>query len=130
MPRWGPTGDGAVVSYRLAKQRVIDAVESGQRMPHEVCDAQPELRRVAHHHSAKINEPCPMCEGEDLVAVTFAFGQGLPKAGRCVADERELQGLRRRGKRATVYMVEVCRQCWWNHMRESFEVSGTEAVAG
>jgi hypothetical protein len=116
-----------VVSYRLAKQRVVTAVQLGRRQPHEVCDAQPELRRVAHHHAVKIDEPCPICEGDDLVAVTFAFGKGLPRAGRCVADLAELTKLRRRSTGATCYLVEVCRRCWWNHLRESFEVGGALA---
>ncbi len=81
MPRWSPNAT-ATVSYRLAKQRVINAVERGTKTQHEVCDAQPELRRVAHHHSVSISEDCPICEGDDLVAVTFAFGQGLPKAAK------------------------------------------------
>lgn len=129
MPRWSPNAT-ATVSYRLAKQRVVDAVERGVRAQHEVCDAQPELRRVAHHHSSPIKEDCPICGGGDLVAVTFAFGQGLPKSGRCVADRAEFDRLKKRGRPSTVYLIEVCRQCWWNHMRESFEVSGTEVAAG
>lgn len=128
MPRWSPNTT-ATVSYRLAKQRVVDAFEQGTRTQHEVCDAQPELRRVAHHHSVAIAEDCPICEGGDLVAVTFAFGAGLPKGGRCVADRAELDKLRRRGKPSTIYLIEVCRQCWWNHMRESFEVKGSEVAA-
>lgn len=128
--RWSKNStEGGVVSYRLAKQRVVTLVEAGKRMPHEVCDAQPELRRVAHHHAAQIDEPCPICESDDLVAVTFAFGPGLPRNGRCVADRAELQKLRRRGKPSTCYLVEVCRQCWWNHLRESFEVSGGATAA-
>ena len=129
MPRWSPNPT-ATVSYRLAKQRVITAVERGTKAQHEVCDAQPELRRVAHHHSSPISEDCPICGGDDLVAVTFAFGQGLPKSGRCVADRFEYDRLRGRGKPATIYLMEVCRQCWWNHLRESFEVSGTEVATG
>lgn len=130
VPRWSTNAtEGAVVSYRLAKHRVVAAVERGKRQPHEVCDAQPELRRVAHHHSVAIDEPCPICDGDELVAVTFAFGPGLPKSGRCVADRAELQKLRRRGKPTTCYLIEVCRQCWWNHMRESFELSSSGVAA-
>jgi hypothetical protein len=118
-----------VVSYKLARQRSIRAVEQGRRKQEDVCDAQPELRRVAHHHAISLGEPCPICEGDDLVEVTFAFGQGLPTAGRLVADANELRALRQRGKFATCYRVEVCRQCWWNHLRESFEVNGQDAAS-
>lgn len=128
MPRWRASENDGVVSYRLARQRVITAVEAGHRQQHEVCDAQPELRRVAHNHATPLDEDCPICESDDLVLVTFAFGPGLPKAGRCVTDRRELMSLRRRGKPTTCYRVEVCRQCWWNHLRESFQLR-SERVA-
>jgi len=130
VPRWSTNGvEGAVVSYRLAKQRLVDAVKDGRSQAKDVCDAQPELRRVAHHHAAGIDEPCPICEGDDLVLVTFAFGVGLPTSGRCVSGRSEMKKLKRRGKPATFYLVEVCRQCWWNHLRESFAISGKEMAA-
>lgn len=112
-----------VVSYRLARQHLVDAFTNGRRTTEEVCDAQPELRRVAHSCATPIQEPCPICEGDDLVAVTFAFGPGLPKHGRVLADNAEMATLRRRGRPATCYLIEVCRQCWWNHLRESFAVT-------
>ncbi len=118
-----------VVSYRLARERLVRAVEEGRTTTQEVCDAQPELRRVAHHHASDIDEPCPICHGDDLVAVLFAFGQGLPPSGRLVADNQELRALRRRNQPSTCYLIEVCRQCWWNHLRESFEVSGKSVAS-
>lgn len=118
------TSQSGVVSYRLSRQRVIDAFARGHRTMEEVCDAQPELRRVAHAFGAPLPEPCPICEGDDLVTVTFAFGPGLPKAGRVVTDLKEARKLRTRGKPSTWYLIEVCRQCWWNHLRESYGLSG------
>ena len=134
VPRWetgrssrtngGQNQDGqvrdSVVSYRLARQQTLRAFEQGRKLPQEVCDAQAELRRVAHHHGVSLGEDCPVCEGDDLVQVTFAFGAGLPRGGRCVSDAAQLTRLRSRGRATTCYRVEVCRQCWWNHLQESF----------
>ncbi|MEM9561387.1 MAG: DUF5318 family protein [Actinomycetota bacterium] len=111
-----------VVSYRLARQRLVEAHARGHRTDEEVCDAQPELRRVAHSCGVPANEPCPICDADDLVTVAFAFGSGLPKAGRVVASLAEMQKLRTRGKPATCYLVEVCTSCWWNHLRESYGI--------
>jgi len=117
-------GIDGIVSYRLARQRLVDAFIAGQRTSEELCDAQPELRRVAHGCGTLLAEACPLCSGDDLVAVAFAFGPGLPQGGRVIADLGEAKRLRKRGKPSTCYLIEVCRQCWWNHLRESFTISG------
>ncbi|MEM7273333.1 MAG: DUF5318 family protein [Actinomycetota bacterium] len=116
--------EAGVVSYRLARQRLIDAYARGHRTVEEVCDAQPELRRVAHSMGTPLAEPCPICDGGDLVTVSFAFGPGLPKSGRVIGNISEARNLRTRGKPSTCYLIEVCRQCWWNHLRESYGLSG------
>lgn len=123
----GPKTEAAVdsvVSYRLARERLVELFEQGQRTTDEVCDAQPELRRVAHNFGTALKDPCPICKGDDLVAVSFAFGPGLPNAGRVITDLAEAKKLRSRGRPSTCYQLEVCRQCWWNHLRESFGISG------
>ena len=122
--RRAPVTSGAV-SYRLARQRLIDAFNRGHRTVEEVCDAQPELRRVAHSFGAEAGEPCPICESDQLVTVSFAFGAGLPKSGRVLGTLAEIRKLRSRGQPSTCYLIEVCRQCWWNHLRESYGVAGS-----
>ncbi len=113
-----------VVSYRLARQRLVDAFARGARTTEELCDAQPELRRVAHSFGRSVAEPCPICDSDDLVTVSYAFGPGLPKSGRVLTNLKEMRNLATRGKPSTCYLVEVCRQCWWNHLRESYGVPG------
>lgn len=115
------------VSYRLARQGVIDEVRRGRRPRHEVCDAQPELKRVADSCATLLDEPCPICETLALVVVTFAFGPGLPRSGRCLVDRREVARLRRGSSPVTCYLVEVCRDCGWNHVRASFPLSTADA---
>lgn len=113
----------------MARQRTVAAYRDGRRTTQEICDAQPELRRVVHHHGAPLGEQCPICEDDDLIGVTFAFGQGLPNGGRLVADLAEMTRLRDRGRTTTCYTLEVCPRCWWNHLRESFELDGRDDVA-
>ncbi len=69
-------GAAGVVSYRLARKRLVEAYHRGRRTPEEVCDAQPELRRVAHSLGVDAGEPCPICDADQLVTVAFAFGSG------------------------------------------------------
>ena len=117
-------GRHGTVSYRLARQGVIDDVRRGRRPRHEVCDAQPELRRVAEACARSLDEPCPICEEPELVVVTFAFGPGLPLSGRCLVTSGDVARLRRRAASVTCYLVEVCRSCGWNHLRASFPLAG------
>lgn len=114
----------SVVSYRLARDRQIKAFEEGTLSREEVCDAQPELRRVAHHHGVALDDECPICECQEVVLVTFAFGSGLPNGGRVISKLRDVRRLRARGKPSDCYRIEVCQSCWWNHLRESFSVDG------
>lgn len=117
-------GRRGAVSYRLARQGVIDEFRRGRRARHEVCDAQPELRRVADACARPLDEECPICEEPELVVVTFAFGPGLPHSGRCLVTPGDVARLRRRASSVTCYLVEVCRSCGWNHLRASFPLGG------
>ncbi len=112
-----PTG---AVSYRLARERVVSDVHAGRRTRAEVCDAQPELRRVVEHGATPTVDSCPICDDADLVLATFAFGPGLPSGGRAVMTDDDARRLRRRHRVTVCYVVEVCPDCWWNHLRESF----------
>jgi hypothetical protein len=103
---------------------MVDSFVRGQRSQTEVCDAQPELRRVAHSFGRPLREPCPICDEDHLVTVTFAFGSGLPRAGRVIGTLADMRRLQTRGKPASCYQIEVCRSCWWNHLRESYGVAG------
>lgn len=116
-----------MVSYRLARQRTVDAYGRGAKTESEICDAQPELRRVAHACSKPLDEPCPICESSDLVTVIFAFGTGLPKSGRAVTTLQEIERFRASASPIRCYEVEVCRRCWWNHLRQAYSLGGSSA---
>ncbi len=122
-----PTG---VVSYRLARERVVDDVRAGRRTRLDVCDASAELRRVVEHGAAPTGDTCPICEDASLVLVTFAFGPGLPSSGRAVMDTADVTRLRQRQRTTICYVVEVCPGCWWNHLRESFPFGRRRLATG
>ncbi len=87
----------------------------------DVCDAQPELLRVAKNLGRETDTECPICEQEQLVHVTFAFGPGLPAGGLPLTNLREIG--RKAGRGSTdvaCYVVEVCTGCAWNHLLSVF----------
>jgi hypothetical protein len=92
----------------------------------EICDAQPELLRVARNLGRETDTECPICEHEQLVHVTFAFGPGLPPGGLPLTDLRELPKATRSGAEVACYVVEVCVGCAWNHLLSVFASGGPD----
>ncbi len=86
--------------------------------------------RAAEHLGLAAEEPCPICEEEALVSVTFVFGSRLPAGGRCVTSQAELNRYWRRKEPVVCYVIEVCTRCRWNHLLRMYPAgAGVEAVA-
>ena len=121
----GEEGAGQI-DYRLARRHLVAEYKRKRLSKRDVCDAHPELLRAARNMGQRTTELCPICEDEDLVTVTFAFGPRLPSHGRCVASREELAKLAARPGEVACYVVEVCPACSWNHLVRTF-VLGTTA---
>ncbi|MBS1848434.1 MAG: DUF5318 family protein [Actinobacteria bacterium] len=113
------------IDYRLARRSLIEQYRGGRLARHEVCDAHSELRRNATALGFATDRPCPICDTESLVLVTYVFGTRLPPSGRCLSTKGELAAIARRRGDFTGYVVEVCTDCWWNHLIRSFPVGHT-----
>ena len=108
------------IDYRLERQRVLAEFRAGSLSSLRVCDAQDELVRNAAHCGVATTDPCPVCEADKLVHVTYVFGARLPSAGRCMTSLAEMQRLARRKSSYSAYVVEVCVACRWNHLVRSY----------
>jgi len=121
---------GGQIDYRLARRHLLAEYKRGRLSRRELCDAHPELLRAARNLGEPTPRPCPICEDEEVVLVTFAFGSRLPAHGRCVgpgqAGRDELAKLASRRGEVACYVVEVCPACSWNHLLRTF-VLGTTA---
>ena len=121
------TASGGRVEYRLARNAVVREFRRGRLSRLDVCDAHPELLRAARNLGRTMTDPCPICEDETLVDVTYVFGSRLPPGGRCVATPAELTRYQRRKDPVVCYVVEVCTGCSWNHLLRMFPAgSGIE----
>lgn len=112
------------VDYRMARLHLVNEYKRGRLAEHEVCDAHPELRRAAKNIARKTSEVCPICEAAHLVLVTYAFGPHLPRSGYAVEDRADMDKVRRTTTECTCYVVEVCADCGWNHLVQTFPVQG------
>ena len=108
------------IDYRLARLSVLNEYRAGILSRSDVCDAHPELRRAAVEYSTATTEACPICEEGLLATVSYVFGPRLPSHGRCVNSLAELERIRRRKGTFTCYVVEVCAECGWNHLRRAY----------
>ncbi|HSP37517.1 MAG TPA: DUF5318 family protein [Frankiaceae bacterium] len=116
-----------VVDYALARRATLADLARGVVSRREVCDAHPDLLRAARHHGESIDKRCPICRSpQSLVHVTYVYGDELREASGRARARSELVALSLRHTDLRVYVVEVCRDCSWNHLSSSFRI-GTKA---
>ena len=108
------------------RESIVKEYRRGRLGRPEVCDAQPELLRVARNLGRETDTECPICEHEQLVHVMFAFGPGLPPGGLPLADVASLSKAGSKSGDVACYLVEVCTGCSWNHLLSVFAPGGPD----
>ncbi|SDC81498.1 DUF5318 domain-containing protein [Actinokineospora iranica] len=116
-----------VVDYALQRRSLLAEVYSGRVGTHEVCDANPYLLRAAKFHGQSTEVACPVCRKEHLTHVNWVYGDELKHASGSARAPEELARMAAMFEEFTVYTVEVCRTCSWNHLVQSY-VLGTGGV--
>lgn len=117
-------GGAGVVDHRLARRALVEQVRGGRVSKESVCDAHPELIRAARNIGEPTSTVCPICEEVNVVLVTYVFGHGLPKHGRCVTDRRDIAKLQRTPHEYAAYVVEACPSCRWHHLLRVLPIVG------
>lgn len=120
----------SVVDYALARRATLTDVIAGRTSISEVCDAQPYLLRAARYHGERSDTDCPVCKRERLTHVTYTYGDCFrTEVNGRVRASRDLPALAREHAEFTVYVVEVCQGCRWNHLVASYVLGTGEAPA-
>jgi hypothetical protein len=115
-----------VVDYALQRRALLAEVHAGRVGVAEVCDASPYLLRAARFHGESTDRTCPVCRKERLMQVSWIFGDALKHAAGSARKPEEIEALANSYEDFSVYVVEVCRTCSWNHLVLSY-VMGTGA---
>src|SRR5436305_13492473 len=128
MPAWRAlegTDPRAVVDYALARRATLANLATGRATAVDVCDAQAYLVRAARYHGEPVRDACPVCRRTSLARVNYTYGDCFrgDTNGRARTSE-EIVALAREHAEFTVYVVEVCADCKWNHLVSSY-VLGT-----
>jgi hypothetical protein len=115
----------SVIDYGLLRRTTLSDLACGRTTTTDVCDAQTYLLRAARYHGERTDEPCPVCRSGGMYHVSYTYGDCFRADvnGRARAP-RELPGLAGEHPEFTVYLVEVCAECRWNHLLAAY-VLGT-----
>ncbi|GAA3859876.1 DUF5318 domain-containing protein [Saccharothrix violaceirubra] len=109
-----------VVDYALQRRALLAEVYAGRVGTMEVCDASPYLVRAAKFHGEPSDVTCPVCRREPLTHVSWVYGDELKHAAGSARTADELARMANLFEEFTVYVVEVCRTCSWNHLVQSY----------
>ena len=107
----------AYIDYSLEKRATLMGVFRGTI---DACDADPYLMRAAKFHGVKANRNCPVCKKDKLVELRYTFGDQLGQYSGRIKTLDELIEMESEFGEFRVYLVEVCRDCMWNHLVHSF----------
>ena len=101
------------IDYSLDKRATLLALFRGVV---DACDADPYLTRAAKHHGEKAGRKCPVCKKDSLVELRYTFGDQLGQYSGRIKNGDELLEMESEFGEFSVYVVEVCRDCSWNHL--------------
>ncbi|ASR39849.1 hypothetical protein BAY61_31425 [Prauserella marina] len=113
-----------IVDYALQRRALLAEVYAGRVSSADVCDATPYLLRAARFHGKPSKTTCPVCRKEALTHVSWVYGDELKHVAGSARAPEELERMANLFGEFTVYVVEVCRSCGWNHLVQSY-VLGT-----
>ena len=109
-----------VVDYALQRRALLAEVRTGRVSATEACDAHPYLQRAAKYHGVVSDTSCPVCRKDRLTHVHYVYGDELRHMSGQAKSPRELPQLETVHGEFSVYVVEVCPTCGWNHLTVSF----------
>ena len=105
------------IDYSLDKLATLLALFRGVV---DACDADPYLMRAAKHHGEKADRKCPVCKKDSLVELRYTFGDQLGQYSGRIKNGEELLEMESEFGEFSVYVVEVCRGCSWNHLCSTY----------
>jgi len=109
-----------VIDYALTRRSVLVELFRGSSHFSNACDADPYLRSAAKFHGEPTTRKCPVCRRKDLVELRYTFGDELVQYSGRIKSREEIDEMAHLHGEFRVYTVEVCLDCGWNHLVNSF----------
>lgn len=114
-----------VVLYTLQRRAALRSLFSGEVFSGVAADnpldAHPYLLRALQYYGEETDRPCPVCRKGRLAHVHYSFSDEFPREGNGSARRSDdLPDLARSYGAVSIYVVEVCGRCHWNHLVVSY----------
>ena len=111
-----------VMSHALQRRHALEQMRRPDRSFTEdgPCDADPLLVRAALHHGEESDVECPVCGSDRMLNLNYTFGDQLGQYSGRIKSTAELDAMQNEFGEFKVCVVEVCHECGWNHMIETF----------
>lgn len=110
------------MSHALQRRQALEMLRRPELAFSEVhpCDADPLLVRAALHHGEVAERECPVCASSRLSLLNYTFGDQLGQFSGRIKSSAELAEMENEVGEFTVRVVEVCPDCRWNHLIETY----------
>lgn len=113
----------SVIDYSLQRRAVLATLHNGGAGSiDDLCDADPYTLRAAKQHGELVATPCPVCRKAQLANLSYVFGDELGQYSGRIKTRVEIEAMAHEHGEFRVYVLEVCRNCGWNHLVESYAV--------
>ncbi len=110
------------ISHALQRRATLEAMRRPQALLAglDPCDADPLLVRSALHHGYPAERDCPVCVSDRLTLLNYIFGDQLGQFSGRIKSNEELAEMEGEFGEFKVRVVEICPDCGWNHLIETF----------
>jgi hypothetical protein len=110
------------VSHALQRRATLEAMRHPQALLSglDPCDADPLLVRSALHHGTLTHRDCPVCASGRLIELNYVFGDQLGQFSGRIKSAEDLVEMETEFGEFKVRVVEVCADCGWNHLIETY----------
>lgn len=110
------------MSHALQRRATLEAMRRPQSLLAGIdpCDADPMLVRSALHHGELAGRDCPVCASQRLIELNYVFGEQLGQFSGRIKSVAELAEMETEFGEFKVRVVEVCPDCGWNHLIETY----------
>ena len=111
-----------VIDYALQRRSTLETLRRpGRQLARmEACDADPMLVRAAKHHGETSPSRLPGVRQAEMMNLSYVFGEQLGQYSGRIKKTPELEEMAHEFGEFKVVVVEVCLDCRWNHMIQSY----------